>query len=75
MVCKRSDIINQSQVTMLKAIQGEENFYVITRAQLGPPLADDTAALSDEEIAGWSIYLKAISVCDDSAEHACPQPG
>lgn len=72
MVCKRSDIINQSQVTMLKAIQGEENFYMITRAQRGPPLADDTAALTDEEIAGWTLYLKAISVCNDSADHPCP---
>ena len=75
MICKHSDIINQSQVTMLKAIQGEENFYVITRAQRGPPLADDTPALTDEEVVGWTLYLKAISVCDDSAEHPCPQPG
>jgi hypothetical protein len=74
MVCKRSDIINQSQVTMLKAIQGKENFYVITRAQRGPPLADDTAALTDEEMAGWALYLKAISVCDDTTEQACPKP-
>lgn len=72
MVCKRSDIINQSQVTMLKAIQGDENFYMISRAQRGPPLADDTPALTEDEIAGWTLYLKAISVCDDSAEHPCP---
>ena len=73
-VCRRSDIINQSQVTMLKAIQGKENFYMITRAQRGAPLAEGSKALSDEEIAGWTLYLKAISLCDDSPEHECPEP-
>lgn len=72
MVCKNSDIINQSQVTMLKAIQGEENFYVISRAQRAPPLADDAEPLSEAEIAGWSLYMKAISLCDGSPEHPCP---
>jgi hypothetical protein len=73
MVCKNSNIINQSQVTMLKAIQGKDNFYVISRAQRGSPLADDAEPLSEVEIAGWSLYLKAISLCDDSPEHPCPE--
>ena len=72
MVCQNSTIIDQSQVTMLKAIQGKDNFYVISRAQRAPPLADDAQPLSETEIAGWSLYLKAISLCDDSAEHPCP---
>jgi len=72
MVCKNSDIINQSQVTMLKAIQGKDNFYVISRAQRAPPLADDAEPLSKAEIAGWSLYLKAISLCDGSPDHPCP---
>jgi hypothetical protein len=75
LVCKRSEIINQSQVTMLKAIQGNEHFYVISLAQRSAPLADDAKAMSDEEIAAWSLYLRSISVCDDTPEHRCPEPG
>jgi len=73
-ICKRSELIKQSQVTMLKAIQGDEHFYVISLAQRGAPLADDAKAMSDEEIAGWSLYLRGISVCDDTPEHPCPEP-
>lgn len=72
MVCQNSTIIDQSQVTMLKAIQGKDNFYVISRAQRAPPPADDAVPLSQVEIGGWSLYLKAISLCDDSEEHPCP---
>ena len=75
LVCRNSAIINQSQVTMLKAIQGKENFYVISRAQRAAPLAEDAEPLSEAEIAGWSLYLKAISLCDGSAEHPCPDAG
>lgn len=75
MVCRNSAIINQSQVTMLKAIQGKDNFYVISRAQRAAPLAEDAEPLSEAEIAGWTLYLKAISLCDGSAEHPCPEAG
>jgi hypothetical protein len=73
LICARSRIIDQSQVTMIKAIAGNDNFYTISRAQRGPALTEDTQALSETEIAGWSLYLRAITVCDTgSSEHECP---
>jgi len=74
-ICTRIELINQSQVTMLKAIQGNEQFYVISLSRRDAPLAEDTKAMSDEEIAAWSLYLRAISVCDGTPEHPCPEPG
>lgn len=72
MVCQRSKLIDKSQVTMIKAIQGNEFFYVVTRAQRGPPLTDGARALNDTEMASWSLYLRAITVCDsERPEHPC----
>ncbi len=73
MICRRSRVVEQSQITMLKAIQGNESFYVVTRAQRAPPLAEGASALSEEAMGGWALYLKAISLCDNGvAEHTCP---
>lgn len=74
LICARSKIIDQSQVTMIKVIQGNENFYTISRAQRGPALSEDSQALTETEVAGWSLYLRAISVCDPGQPetHACP---
>jgi hypothetical protein len=73
LVCHRSKINDQSQVTMIKAIRGNERFYVITRALRGPPLAEGEKPVAEEEIAGWSVYLRAITLCDGARpEHPCP---
>ena len=73
MVCHRNKLSDKSQVTMVKVIQGNEHFYVITRSERGPPLAEGAQPISEEAIAGWSLYLKAITVCDaGEAEHPCP---
>ena len=73
LVCRHIQLIEKSQVTMLKAIQGAEQFYVITRAQRGPPLEEGAEAISAEVIAAWSLYLRAITVCDsERPEHPCP---
>ncbi len=72
--CANSRLIERSQVTMIKAIQGNDYFYVITRAHRGAPLESGEKSLSNAEIAEWSMYLRAISLCDDrDPEHACPQ--
>ena len=58
---------------MMKAIQGNDYFYVITRSQRGAPLAAEAKPLSDEEAGGWSLFLRSIKVCDPSREeHPCP---
>ncbi|MCB1684937.1 MAG: hypothetical protein R3E82_17745 [Pseudomonadales bacterium] len=72
LVCHHSRIIDRSQVTMLKAIQGNERFFVITRALRGPPMEEGTRVISADDIAAWSLYLRSITLCDPGrAGHPC----
>lgn len=74
-VCRRNKLSNISLVSLIKVIKGNEYFYVITRSRRAAPLPQDVAALSEEEIAGWSLYIRSISVCDtEKPEHPCPKP-
>ncbi len=73
LVCKNDKLTHQGQVTLIKTILGEDNFYVITRARRIPPIAEEASGLSAEDMALWSLYLRAISVCDPGREnHPCP---
>lgn len=75
MICNHSRMIDQSQVTMIKAIRGNDYFYVVARARRGEPLDEDAPAMSEEEAAGWSLFLRSIRLCDSTREeHACPAP-
>ena len=72
LVCSRSKLLDRSQVTMIKAIQGNDFFYVISRALRQAPLAPGAQALTEETVAAWSLYLRAISLCDPGRpEHPC----
>ncbi len=53
------------EYTFLKAIQGNDSFYVVQVAFRHEP--------SDEEITQWMNYLKDVQVCDSRIpERACP---
>jgi hypothetical protein len=76
-VCGEDPLTRSAQVTLIKAIRGEENVYVITRARRLPPIAADAEApaLPTETMAEWSLFMRAITVCEvGDAEHACPPP-
>jgi hypothetical protein len=62
------------QVVMAKAIQGNEQFYVITRRLQVPPMQDTGQPLTAQEMAEWTAHLKGIRVCDTrSADNPCPE--
>ncbi|MEE8079643.1 MAG: hypothetical protein V3T18_11650, partial [Pseudomonadales bacterium] len=66
---------NISLVSLIKVIKGNEYFYVINRSQRAAPLPQGEPPLSEEVIAGWSLYIRSVSVCDtEKPEHPCPQP-
>ena len=77
LVCHHDRATERAEVSMIKTIQGNDYFYVITRAWRGAPIPRDAAPPLDEtEIGGWALFMKSISVCDPSREeaHPCPEP-
>ena len=76
MVCPANSVTNTGQVTLIKAIRGNDRFYVVTRAKRVPVAVEgeQVKPISDEEMAIWSTYMRAIRVCDPQrgAVHPCP---
>lgn len=76
LICHKDKETDRSEVTMLKAIQGNDAFYVITRSMRGEPIPAEAEPDIDETvIGGWAVYLRSINVCDSghaSGRHPCP---
>lgn len=72
-VCNNNPLLKMGQVTLIKAIQGTEYSYIVTRSKRMPPFEGGNLPLSEEEMGGWSLYLRAIKACNpDQLEHQCP---
>ena len=80
LVCTQSKQTQTGRVTLIKAIQGNDYFYAVTRAKRIPPIpevvdedGEQPQPISDAEMAQWSTYMRTITVCDTQrAEHPCP---
>ncbi|MGD8417212.1 MAG: hypothetical protein PVH91_09160 [Pseudomonadales bacterium] len=74
LVCHKDRKTGRSEVTLMKAIQGNDAFYVITRGRQGPPIPKDGQPEIEETVVGaWAVYLKSITLCDDERPgHPCP---
>lgn len=63
--CPLNPSTQKPELTYLKAIQGNDSFYLVQVAFRYEP--------SDEDITQWIQYLKEVQVCDSRiAEQACP---
>jgi len=72
LTCNRNKVTNQGQVVLIKAIQGNDYFYVITRTKRVPPIEPGAVPVSDEEMASWATYMRTVRVCDPDREaHPC----
>ena len=73
-VCRVNPLNNQGQLTLVKTIRGDSHFYVITRAKRVPPIeSDGDMPIPPATMAEWSVYLRAITVCNDTdPRHPCP---
>ena len=76
--CGESQRTGRAVVTMLKIIQGNESLYTVSRIWRlpppRPPMAEDTIAIDQAELGGWSQTLRKVVVCDPSlAAHPCPE--
>lgn len=73
MICAEFRDSPQGQVVMAKAIQGKEQFYVITRRRTTGSIDEGTQPLTAQEMAEWTTYLNRIAVCDTArVGHPCP---
>lgn len=73
MICPEFKDAPNGQVVMAKAIQGNEQFYVITRRLRTPPLPESGQPLTAQEMAEWTTHLRGIELCDTrEASHPCP---
>jgi hypothetical protein len=73
-VCYKNPLINKGQLTLVKTIRGDDHFYVITRAQRVAPIEPNgEMPMPPATMAAWSLYLRAISVCNANDDrHPCP---
>jgi len=72
LTCMRNKLTDKGEVSLVKAIQGNDHFYVITRTKRVPPIGEGDQPISDEEMAEWSLFMRAITVCDTNREqHHC----
>jgi hypothetical protein len=63
--CELNPQTKKPEHTFFKAIQGNDSLYVVQKAFKYEPSAD--------EITKWTLYLKAITVCDSRLpDRACP---
>lgn len=73
LTCSENKVTKRGHVTLIKAIQGNDHFYVITRAKRMPPMGENEQPISEAEMAAWSTYMRTITVCDSEREqHPCP---
>ncbi len=73
LVCPRYKGQPLGEVLMIKAIQGREYFYTVTRGRRLPAFEAGEQPLTAQTTAEWSAYLKSVGVCDPRwPEHPCP---
>lgn len=71
-MCGKSNTLETGEVSMLKAISGDSNFYIVRITRKVPAFEPQHSGFTQEEIAQWSVYLRRISVCDESSiNHPC----
>lgn len=76
-VCDRSKLTSKGELTLLKMIRGDDNFYVVTRSRRVAPIEpDDVWPIPKQVMAEWSLYLRGIGVCNGADDaHPCPGKG
>jgi hypothetical protein len=64
--CPKNPGTGKPEITWIKAVQGNDSFYVVQKAFKFTP--------SKDEVVQWMKYLHSIAVCDSRlADSACPQ--
>ena len=74
LLCREDKRTGKALVTLVKAIQGNDFFYLIVRSRSAPPPDSGLDLISQAEIGGWSLHMRTIGLCDKQrADHPCPR--
>jgi hypothetical protein len=66
LACAKNPGTGMPEITWVKAVQGNDSFYVVQKAFKFDP--------SKDQIAWWTKYLRSVAVCDPRVPgRACPQ--
>jgi hypothetical protein len=73
LLCRQKGDPPRGEVRMIKAIQGDEQFYIVSRSRSTKPFAPDEEPMSVEDMALWSTWIGGVKLCDTrGTEHPCP---
>ena len=73
--CGKRKSTGKGDVSLFKAIKGDQDFYVIRLVRVVPPFEAGKAKFDKQDMAEWSHYFGKIKVCaPGSKEHPCPEP-
>ena len=74
--CGQNAHTQQGEVSLTKAIQGDEFFYIIRLEKKIAVFEPGEPDFDQQEMAQWSTYLKRISLCNTNPKtentHQCP---
>lgn len=74
MICPKLEDATYGQVVMAKAIQGNDDFYVITHRLRMPPFKGTGQPLTAQAMAEWTVQLRETRLCDTRGDdHPCPR--
>lgn len=74
-LCGRNKFLGKGEVSIFKAIDGKDYFYIIRLAKQIAPFKKNQSGFDHQEMADWSNYFSKIVVCDPSSHgHPCPRP-
>lgn len=73
-MCRNNPQVNQAEVTLFKAIQGNDSLYLVHRAWRTPPVApNEPIQIRTDEIEAWAYFMSLVQVCDTRIpEQSCP---
>jgi len=71
--CGENTFVNKGEIKMVKAIRGDDYFYLVKILKRVEPFEANQPDFAEEEIAEWSSYLRNITLCNTSKpDHPCP---
>ncbi|HKI73482.1 MAG TPA: hypothetical protein VJ998_02505 [Pseudomonadales bacterium] len=75
LLCGRSKYYGKGEVSIVKAIDGEDYFYIIRIQKFVKPFKINQSKFNEREMANWSQYFAKIKLCNrGSSKHPCPKP-